>query len=124
MILIIASSDDSHADEVTKKIEKMSLNFHRIYPDRILEEDFKFVFSSAYEILSCIEISGIKIQRSEIRSVYCRDLNFIDCLESAPISVHLEYHERKSAIEGFLKSLKNIFWMNKPWEDDFIDNKI
>lgn len=122
IILIIASENDVHANHIAELLKNKRVL--RICPNNFLETDFEIKFYSNADYRPSLKCDGQIYYANEIKSILCRDLNFTECLESESLSIQLEYHERKASIEGFLKILKNNYWLNNPWNDDFADNKL
>lgn len=122
IILIIASDNDLHANHIAELLKNNKVL--RICPNSFLESDFEIKFYSNVNCRASLKHEGKIYYADEIKSIFCRDLNFTECLLSESLSTQLEYYERKSAAEGFLKVLRDIYWMNNPWNDDFADNKL
>jgi glutathione synthase/RimK-type ligase-like ATP-grasp enzyme len=65
-----------------------------------------------------------KIDLSNIAAVFCRNFQFARVDENAPIESHLRFAEMKAGLYGALKTLDSCYWMNRPWLEDAVDNKM
>jgi glutathione synthase/RimK-type ligase-like ATP-grasp enzyme len=124
IILIIASSNDIHADRICSELSSLNANYLRIYPDSLYPDQYQITFTSNYKEPSALTIDHIKIIPSSIHSILCRDFSLPECPDDAPITEHLRYAESNSALHGFFRTLEDHYWMNPPWCDEMADNKL
>ena len=137
-LLILAMDHDLHADAVHDLITQKGYSSFRLDP----EADWAFAhrpkedrhwFPSAemqwHLNLDSDGSSSLKwydqtIDLTNIGAVFCRNFQFARANAEAPIETHLKFSEMRAGLYGVLRSLEDCFWMNCPWLEDSIDNKM
>lgn len=74
--------------------------------------------------LSALEWHGQDIDLKQVGAVYCRNFQFAKARDDASIEEHLRYAEMRAGLFGLFRTLDHCFWMNKPWIEESLDNKM
>ena len=124
-LLVLARPDDLHADAVIDLTESAGIKCVRMDPETALvtSNSLTAYFDDASHSAQ-IQIGNELITANDIGAIYCRNWNFPKAEEGAPIETHLQFHEARTAMLGFFSLLKHKYWLNPPWIEDFVDNKI
>lgn len=120
MILVLAREDDVHADAVVWHLRQLGARTARINPENFLEEEAVIICRPDLG-KAVLSWNGCRLE--EIEAVFCRNYQFFQCQEEAPIAEHLRASEARSALGGFFRNL-DAFWLNDPFNEDFADNKL
>ena len=137
-LLILAMDHDLHADAVHDLITKKGYKSFRLDPEddwafaNRHEEDRHWFPSAEMQWHLNLDENGPSslkwhdqaIDLTNIGAVFCRNFQFARARDDAPIETHLKFAEMRAGLYGALRSLKNCFWMNRPWLEDSIDNKM
>ena len=136
-LLILAMDHDIHADAVHDLIERQGYPSYRLDPEAEWtaseitgpEEEWspsgRLQWSLGQdEHSSLLTWHDQKIDLNGIGAVFCRNFQFAKADDDAPIDKHLKFAEMRAGLSGLLRTLDDCFWMNKPWLEDFVDNKI
>lgn len=136
-LLILALDHDIHADAIHDCISRRGYTSYRINTDLdwassendetndIWTPAAKLVWSlSTNSHAASLSWYDQNIDLTKVGAVFCRSFEFPEPAHTAPIEHHLRYAEMKAGLSGVLKALGSCFWMNRPWVEDFIDNKM
>jgi hypothetical protein len=123
--LILASEDDLHADAVLDTLQQRGARCIRFDP----EEDWTTAVQLYWKqgtsgLQSGLIVAGEQVPGSEIGAVFCRNWNFYEVGEAAPVTEHLRAAEMKAGLKAFFQTLETTFWLNKPWIEDHYDSKM
>jgi glutathione synthase/RimK-type ligase-like ATP-grasp enzyme len=121
-LLVLARPDDLHADAVVDIAGQRGLASLRFDPETL--------FSARENLSIYIDNQSFSVRlfsksiEAEVGAVFCRNWSFPKPLEQDPLEIHLQRHETRAATFGMLVSLGDKYWMNPPWKEDRVDNKI
>jgi len=125
IILVIAADYDVHADVVLKLCEEQGATVIRLDTSEFWPEgsDVYWSISNTSEDAS-FHWLGRNIDLNRVAAIFCRDFVFPKIEEHLDVDQHLTLFEKRSCLNGYLKCLRDRYWMNPPWFDDLSDNKI
>lgn len=123
--LILASEDDLHADAVLDTLQQRGVRCIRFDPEADWTAAIQIYWKQGRNGLqSGMYVAGEQIQGSDIGAVFCRNWNFYEVSEAAPVAEHLRAAEMKAGLKAFFLTLDTAFWLNKPWIEDHYDSKM
>ena len=136
-LLILAMDHDIHADAVHDLIQQKGYTSYRLNPEAEwapsecpkAEEEWlpsgRLRWSlSQNDHSSLLTWYDQKIDLANIGAVFCRNFRFAKAKDDASIETHLKFAEMQASLFGLFRTLDHCFWMNRPWLEDIIDNKI
>jgi len=136
-LLILAMDHDIHADAVHDLITRRGYTSFRLDPEldwtpsgeTPTEDDWSPMAKLDWSLsdegwAASLNWHDQKIDLSNIGSVFCRNFQFARADEKSPIESHLRFSEMKAGLYGALKTLDSCYWMNRPWLEDVVDNKM
>ncbi|MDL2272201.1 hypothetical protein LJC23_04125 [Desulfovibrio sp. OttesenSCG-928-I05] len=124
MFLILAAPDDLHADSVIYYLKKQQARVARLDPSQTLDADGGIRVTLQ---AGCSELrlpGGTIVRADDIAGIYCRNFSFPKAKPDAPIAEHLAMAESRTALQGFCHSASRARWVNNPWREAEVDNKI
>ena len=133
MILILAQNDDLHADAVFSYIKDNKVKVAKFDPSQLLlgntffEEDLcNKSFLTINNEGAVLELeNGQTISTNEVEAVFNRMFYFESAPKELSTAEHLAVAECTTAVKTFFSILpKNCFWMNNPYVEDAVDNKL
>ncbi len=136
-LLILAKDHDIHADAVHDRIERQGYPSYRLDPEAEWtpsersgpEEEWAPSGRLQWSLSQDDHSSSLtwheqRIDLNGIGAVFCRNFQFAKAGDDAPLDKHLKFAEMRAGLSGLLRTLGGCFWMNRPWLEDFVDNKI
>lgn len=123
--MILADPYDLHADAVLFYINKAGAEVVRLYPAAFEPETMPISYTAGnHGSKSEIVVRGKRIAASSISGVFCRNWSFPKCDPSAPTAELLAAAEKRTALQGFFHSIPKACWVNPPWREIEVDNKL
>ncbi len=136
-LLILAMDHDVHADAVHDLVTRAGYESYRINPEAEwppsglpdAEEEWLPSGRMQWSLSGDGHSSSLRwheqeIDLTKIGAVYCRNFQFARAKDEDPIETHLKFSEMRAGLCGALKTLDDCFWMNPPWLEDRVDNKM
>ena len=134
MYLILAIDEDIHADAVLYYLEKYGKKVKRFDPAFLFDEYGSIDLAARRDKLT-VEINakygkllfknGDEISSDEIEGVFCRSFYFPKAKDSSSTEDQLATAEIRSTVRGFFSLIpKSCRWINNPYTEDKVDNKI
>lgn len=133
MILILSSNDDVHADAVFAYLKERNIDVAKFDPSQLLlgntffEEELcnKSFLSISNEGATVQLKNGQTINTQEVKGVFNRLFYFDSAPKDFSTAEHLAVAECTAAVKTFFSMLpKSCFWMNNPYIEDAVDNKL
>ena len=136
-LLILAMDHDIHADAVHDLIKSRGYLSQRIDPeldwtDPDISESGDDWSPSAKLNWSLSE-RGCEaslswhdqmINLTNVGAVFCRNFQFPQVEKDAAVDEYLRLAEMEAGLYGAMRTLDSCFWMNPPWLENIIDNKM
>ena len=136
-LLILAMDHDLHADAVHDLVTQQGYTSFRLDPEdewpppppSMQDKEWSPSarmrwFLAPSEHISSLTWHDQMIDLANIGAVFCRNFQFAKAEEEVSIETHLKFAEMRAGLYGALKTLDNCFWMNRPWLEDHVDNKM
>ena len=123
-IVIVHNKYDGHADDVAEKCKSYGAKVVSFLIDEYFSSSEINLNISDSEYSLVVNKNSVNLQGKNIRSIYARDFYFPRCPSDSKLPDELMYAEKRAALSGFFKCLKNKFRINSPWAEKFADNKI
>lgn len=136
-LLILAIDHDIHADAVHDLVTQQGHTSYRLDPEvewppsGLSEEEEEWLPSAQLqwsltrdEHVSSLTWHDQRIDLTNIGAVFCRNFQFARVGDEAPIERHLKFAEMRAGLYGAMRTLDGCFWMNRPWLEDPVDNKM
>ena len=134
MYLILAIDEDVHADAVLYYLEKYGKKVKRFDPAFLFDE-YGSIETEARREKIIIDISctsgkliftnGDIVSSDDIEGVYCRSFYIPKAKDSSSTADQLATAEIRSTVQGFFSLIpQSCRWINNPYTEDKVDNKI
>jgi glutathione synthase/RimK-type ligase-like ATP-grasp enzyme len=136
-LLILAMDHDIHADAVHDRVTCRGYKSYRLDPELVwtpsddteADDDWSPLAKLDWSLAQNGHAAWLswhdqKIDLTNVGAVFCRSFQFARADDDAPIDSHLRFAEMRAGLYGALRTLDACFWMNQPWLEDIIDNKM